>query len=202
MFHNAFTSFRCHPKAVHACLFRTSISRKRCTASLGPKSSSSNNRANFDLGSCSLAHGIRETLGPLERLLPRFHLDEGVASDELFGLGEWPIDHGRFSPEYLIRQPSKLVAVRRHQATLFRQFLLVCRHGGKELLLRFLARLRVFRGLDRNHESHWLCLVLGIRRTRERKIDRGLGFFLFSCCPQNASHGSGNIMEGTPRTRL
>src|SRR5882724_2822697 len=33
---------RCHPKAVPAYLFRTSISRKRCTASLGPKSSSSN----------------------------------------------------------------------------------------------------------------------------------------------------------------
>ena len=48
MFHNAFISFRCHPKAVHAYL------------------------------------------------LPRFHPDEGVASDELFGLGEWPIDHGAF----------------------------------------------------------------------------------------------------------
>ena len=53
MFHNAFISFRCHPKAVHAYLFRTSISRKRCFAwtevlKLDPLVS-------FDLGLCSLA---------------------------------------------------------------------------------------------------------------------------------------------------
>jgi hypothetical protein len=54
--------------------------------------------ADFDLGRRFLAHRIRETLASLERLLPRFHLDEGVAGDEFLGLGEWPIDHGALLP--------------------------------------------------------------------------------------------------------
>ncbi len=42
----------------------------------------------------------------------------------------------------------------------FRKFLVVRRHRGNELLLGHLAGLRILAGLDDNHESHLLCLLL------------------------------------------
>src|SRR5882724_9156005 len=112
LFHSAATRRRCPPTS-SVPLYRESVALLRLDRS--PQA-----RTPGELRSrlVPLAHGTSEALGSLERLLSRFHLDEGVASEELFGLGEWPSITVRFSPEYLIRQPSKLVAVRRHRATL------------------------------------------------------------------------------------
>src|SRR5882724_11073178 len=92
LFHSAATRRRCPPTS-SVPLYRESVALLRLDRS--PQA-----RTPGELRSrlVPLAHGTSEALGPLERLLPRFHLDEGVASDELFGLGEWPSITVRFSP--------------------------------------------------------------------------------------------------------
>src|ERR1700730_17935326 len=49
--------------------------------------------ANFDLAFLAFAVGIGDSLSPFDRLLLRFHIDDPVARDQLFGLGTRPVDH-------------------------------------------------------------------------------------------------------------
>ncbi len=45
----------------------------------------------LDLSFLAVDCGIREALGPFDRLVPRLHLDDRVAGDQLFGLRERPV---------------------------------------------------------------------------------------------------------------
>src|SRR5271165_494804 len=49
---------------------------------------------NFDLALLVRTMWRRDALGPFNRLRLRFHLDDPVARDQFFGLGERSIDHG------------------------------------------------------------------------------------------------------------
>ena len=48
----------------------------------------------FDLAFLAITGGIREALCSFERLFSRLHLDDHVTGDELFCLGDRPIDYG------------------------------------------------------------------------------------------------------------
>src|SRR3954467_14350806 len=48
----------------------------------------------LDLAVAAVDRRIREAPRPLERLLARLHLDDAVAGDQLFRLGERSIHHG------------------------------------------------------------------------------------------------------------
>src|SRR5262245_13534946 len=110
--------------------------------------------ADFDLA--ILMMRIGEAAGPFEGLLARFHLDDGVAGDELLRLGERPVDEP--APAALIfdapacGRGMETIGIEQHPR--LGEFLMIVRHGGEKVLARHNAPLRVLRRLDDDHESH------------------------------------------------
>jgi hypothetical protein len=97
-----------------------------------------------------------DALRPFDRLLPRLHLDQPVAGDQLLRLGEGSVDHGALSSGELDARAlrARLEPGEVEQDAGFRQLLVVLRHFGNERLARRDARFRVLVGFDYHHESH------------------------------------------------
>src|SRR4030095_12438376 len=53
--------------------------------------------AKLDLALAAFSMRRGNPLGPLDRLVPGFHLDQPVTGDELLRLGEGPVDHARLA---------------------------------------------------------------------------------------------------------
>ena len=117
--------------------------------------------ANFDLALLAVDGGIGHPPSPIEGLLARLHLNDGVAGDDLLGFGEGAVDDralvaGELDAESLGAglQP---IGIEQH-AGLHELPVKGC-HIGHKLLPRHHAGLGIFGGLDQNHESHGSCLL-------------------------------------------
>src|SRR6516165_593824 len=112
--------------------------------------------ANFDLAVLSTDGGIGKSPGPFHRLLPRLHLDDGVARDQLFRLGEGSVDYCALAPGIFDAPALRawLEAARIEQYACLDQLLVIISHRGEELLRRLASSLGVPGGFDQNHESH------------------------------------------------
>src|SRR5258708_3337757 len=95
--------------------------------------------------------------GPLDRLLPRLHLDQPEARDQLLRLGEGPVDHRRLAgpgePDARALR-ARMEAVGGQQHAGLQELLVEPAHLGDELPAREAARLALRVRLDQHHESH------------------------------------------------
>src|SRR5262249_29200644 len=98
---------------------------------------------------------IRTALHPLDRLVPRLHLPDPEARDELFRFGERSVDDrplaaGKSHPR-AFRPRVQPLAGDEHAG--LGQFLVEFAHRGKKLAARHNARLGILAGFDQDHES-------------------------------------------------
>src|SRR3989449_1059288 len=112
--------------------------------------------AYLDLAFLAVQRGIGKAPGPFHGFFLRFHLDDGVARDQLLCFGEGTVDHGALLSRVLdapsLRRRLESRGVEQHAGLL--QLFVVLRHLAEDLLVRHHARFRVLRGLHDDHESH------------------------------------------------
>src|SRR5436305_13545303 len=116
-----------------------------------------------DLADLDLLVLERGALEPLDRLVLRLHPPDPVAGDQLLGLGEGAVDHGRLAVRELDPRAfrARLEAVGRKHDAGVDQLLVEFAHRGEQLLTGHHARLGILVGLDQDHESHG-CLLFGL----------------------------------------
>src|ERR1700738_5170566 len=94
------------------------------------------NLANFDL--TILAGRIGDALGPFHRLFPRLHLPQPEAGDQLFRLGERPVDDGTLGAREFDARAlcAPLEPPGDEQHARLHELLVELAHLGEELLVR------------------------------------------------------------------
>src|SRR3989442_8859627 len=96
------------------------------------------------------------SLQPLDGLIPRLHLPQPEAGDQLLRLREGPVGHGPLAsvePDpHALRARLESLACEHHAG--LRQLLVELPHLGQDLLVREDARFRVLVRFDDHHESH------------------------------------------------
>src|SRR5882762_1398002 len=110
--------------------------------------------ADLDLGLSS--EGIGAAPDPFDRLRLGLHLPKPETGDQLFRLGEGPVDHGALrarEPDARALGARMEPLAREHHAG-FHQLFVEFTHFGEELLVGEDSRFRVLGGLDHHHESH------------------------------------------------
>src|SRR5882762_8189796 len=160
--------------------------------------------------------GIGTALDPFDRLRLGLHLPQPETGDQLFRLGEGPVDHGALRA----REPdaralgARLEPLAREHHAGFHQLFVEFTHFGQELLVGEDSRFRVLGGLDHHHESHrnfsiglgagppggfdrMENLALTIRRTRPVRIDRlnELRLIVYRAGAVNASEAATDFRE-------
>src|SRR4051812_15979888 len=92
--------------------------------------------AHLDFGLAAVDRRVGEALGPLDRFLARLRLDDGVAGDKLFRLGERAVDH-RALLAVVLDAPAfraRLEARRIDEHAGLLQLLMVLAHLGEQAL--------------------------------------------------------------------
>src|SRR5579859_1170046 len=134
-----------------------------------------------DLADLDLAvalHGIGAALDPLDGLIHGLNLPQPEAGDQLFGLGEGPVDHGPLAarePDPRTFRAGLQPFAGEHHAGLHELFVVLA-HLGQQPLARQFARLRLPGCLDHDHHAHRRFSLsklsaLHTRRTTFRRID-------------------------------
>src|SRR6266404_1590945 len=121
-------SFRAKPLRIELVLLRANPNITKTRNRLaGTKVLQLFQLANFDLSILVLPLWIRETPGPLYSLFPGLHLYDGVAGNQLLGLGERPVDQSTFLPGVFDAPAhrTRLKPGRIEQRTGFRKFFVV-----------------------------------------------------------------------------
>src|SRR5256886_1266714 len=131
-------------------------------------------------------------LQPFDRLVQRFHLPQPETGDQLFRLGERPVDHRTLAagePEpWALGARLEPLAGEEHAG--FLQFLIELAHLGQDLFVRKHARFRLLVRLHDDHDSH-------------RRISSwfGVGSRAWPASTHTTSEGFRNRHSGPPWAR-
>src|SRR5689334_551387 len=119
----------------------------------------------------------RRTLHPLDGLGLRLRLNQPEPADQFLGLGERPVDDGRFAAVELharaLRRRLKPLAGKHHAR--FHHFFVELGHLAEDVLVGHDAGFGFLVGLHNQHESHGGLSPLTIRRMERAEIDTRLG---------------------------